>query len=182
MDLTSATRPKTLTLLYLSEFLIDFYRIFRDLRFFSPDWFILKISRKYFLRMRSVFNFGHSEKKAKINLIDSNLERTVLTSLYLALDIFLHFNIWCKLQQNAQNEKLNQFLSNVSNFGHSGKRPKTLNLLYLIEFLTDLYEIFRDDSFWVTKSVYHKKIEKSILRMRSVLYLRMRSLKRAKRF
>ena len=41
--------------------------------------------------MRSVFNFGHSEKKAKINLIDSNLERTVLTYLYLSLDIFLHF-------------------------------------------------------------------------------------------
>ena len=61
---------------------------------------------------------------------------------------------------NAQNEELNQFLSNVSNFGHSGKRPKTLNLLYLIEFLIDLYEIFRDDSFWVTKSVYHKKNRK----------------------
>ena len=95
---------------------------------------------------------------------------------------FYILNILCKLQQNAQNEELNQFLSNVSNFGHSGKRPKTLNLLYLIEFLTDLYEIFRDDSFWVTKSVYHKKIEKYILRMRSVLYLRMRSLKSAKRF
>ena len=77
---------------------------------------------------------------------------------------------------------MNQFLSYVSNFGHSGKRPKTLNLLYLIEFLTDLYEIFRDDSFWVTKSVYLEKIEKYILRMRSVLYLRMRSLKSAKRF
>ena len=51
-----------------------------------------------------------------------------------------------------------------------------------LSFCTDHYDIFRDDSFWVTKSVYHKKKEKYILRMRSVLYLRMRNLKSAKRF
>ena len=53
MDLTSATRPKTLTLLYLSEFLIDFYRIFRDLRIFFT-WLI------YFEKLRKIF-FAHAQ-------------------------------------------------------------------------------------------------------------------------
>ena len=62
MDLTSATRQKTLTLLYLSEFLIDFYRIFRDLSFFHLIDLFLK-TQENILRACAVFLTSATLKK-----------------------------------------------------------------------------------------------------------------------